>query len=276
MNEIAEFEQSGNIVKVPATAVVMIVHCNHSDTAKVSLFEQNESNVYANLIGKKCVCFGDSITWYDGHAYNWGKEEGQIAVGYESYMRDVGMTVDNQGISGATIATIVSSAIMNFDYTGYDYATITSGANDSRYQLAVGEIAPIGSNFDSTFIGRLQAGIEHILGENPEIKILLITPIRGWIYAPDGYASNPPPSEDGIVEKKYADAIKTVAEFYSLPVCDWYDNCGLNLLTREWYINDPDPDPSATPNPNILYSLHPTKKGYERMADLLLPVLRDI
>lgn len=245
-----------------------------SDLSFILDNELHYSDVNHRIRGKSCVCFGDSITWYDGNAYNWGKEQGITAKGYESYLREAGMTVSNQGYSGATMPQIVNSKIMEFDFTGYDYVTITSGANDSRYNVTVGEIQT--SDFDSSFIGRLQAGIEYILTSNPEIKILLITPIRGWIYTPDGYAYLPKPETDGVVEKKYADAIKAVAEYYGLPVCDWYSDCGVNIFTRDWYINDPEPDPTAAENPNPLYSLHPSNKGFKRMAQLLLPVIRSI
>lgn len=235
-------------------------------------------SINGGLLGKKCVCFGDSITWYDGRQYNWGKEEGQVAKGYETYMRGEGMLVQNEGFSGANILEILSR-IRQTDVTGYDFVTITSGANDSRYQLSVGALVEDGNVFDeTTFIGALQAAIVYVLTNNPTAKILLMTPIKGWIYYPEGYINTARPlvSGDGIVEKKYADAIKAVAAFYSLPVCDWYNEAGVNLLTRSWFINDPDPDPEATPNPNDLYSLHPTAAGYKRMADVLIPVLRNM
>ena len=183
------------------------------------------------------------------------------------------MNVNNQGYSGAHIRNIINEKVLPFNFAGYDYVTLTSGANDSRYEIPIGTIAPTGSTFDTSFIGRLQAGIEHILSSNSEIKILLITPIRGWIYANGYYV---PKTEDGVVSEAYAQAIKDVAEFYALPVCDWYSDCGVNIFTRPWFMNDPEPDPTATPNPNDQYSLHPTAKGYKRMADLLLPVLRSI
>lgn len=235
-------------------------------------------SINGGLLGKKCVCFGDSITWYDGRQYNWGKEEGQVAKGYETYLRGEGMLVQNEGFSGANILEILSR-IRQTDVTGYDFVTITSGANDSRYQLSVGALVEDGNVFDeTTFIGALQAAIVYVLTNNPTAKILLMTPIKGWIYYPEGYINTARPlvSGDGIVEKKYADAIKAVAAFYSLPVCDWYNEAGVNLLTRSWFINDPDPDPEATPNPNDLYSLHPTAAGYKRMADVLIPVLRNM
>lgn len=274
------------IMNIPNDATYLYVNCKDTETPEVMMRELlTLTDAFGEIAltgadhrisGKKCVCFGDSITWYDGHEYNWGKEQGVTAKGYETYLRDAGMDVNNQGYSGATIRNIVNEKILDFDFTGYDYVTITSGANDSRYDIPVGEIAEVGSTFDTTFIGRLQAGIEYILESNPEIKILLMTPIRGWIYAPDGYAITPPPEDDGNVDEKYAEAIKAVADFYGLPVCDWYENCGLSLLTRSWYINDPEPDKTAEVNPNILYSLHPSTKGYARMAELLLPIVRSI
>ncbi len=230
------------------------------------------------LNGKNCVCFGDSITWYDGHEYNWGKEVGQVAKGYESYMREAGMNVTNEGHSGATILNILAD-IRSTTLAGYDFVTITSGANDSRGQVPTGVLVEEGNVFDeTTFIGALQAAIVYVLTNNPTAKILLMTPVKGWIYYPEGYmnAARPLVSGDGIVEKRYADAIKDVAAFYSLPVCDWYNEAGANLLTRSWYMNDPDPDPEASPSPNDLYSLHPTEAGFKRMADILLPVLRNM
>ena len=290
-NNKVEYAQDGyvnRVIIVSDSANNLYVNIFDSEKTEINIIEELSFDSVKNeimrndgvnnlIIGKRCVCFGDSITWYDGQTYNWGKEQGKTAKGYESYLREAGMTVTNNGYSGATIRHIVTEKILTTDYSQYDYVTITSGANDSRYQIPTGELADVGSEFDTnTFIGCLQKGIEYILNSNPEIKILLITPIRGWIYTPNGYNVSVPPANDGVVEKRYADAIKEVAELYSLPVCDWYSDCGLNELTRDWYINDPEPDKTAETNPNDLYSLHPSTKGYKRMADLLLSKIRSI
>lgn len=285
-SEVNITEYSNFAITIPSGAFYIYINYLAGTAPKINvILPEGEINAYiqkmslnGGLWNQKCVCFGDSITWYDGRPYNWGKEQGQVAKGYESYMRELGMVVNNMGYSGANI-TIILSQIRSTDVSGYDFVTITSGANDSRYQIPVGVLAESGSTFDeTTFIGALQAGIEYILTNNPTAKILLITPIKGWIYYPEGYVNTARPlvSGDGIVEKRYADAIKEVAAYYSLPVCDWYNEAGVNLLTRSWYMNDPEPDPSATPNPNELYSLHPTTAGYKRMADILIPVLRNM
>jgi hypothetical protein len=59
-----------------------------------------------------------------------------------------------------------------------------SGANDERRNTPLGSVAAKGSQFDTTtYIGSLQSGIEYALAGNPDLEIVLFTPIVGWIYA---------------------------------------------------------------------------------------------
>ncbi len=238
-------------------------------------YQQSEKPI---LSGKTCYTFGDSITWYDGNEYNWGKEQGQTCVGYQSYMRSaLGLTVTNYGLSGNTMPQICTTGILTKSFAGVDFVTITSGANDERYNIPIGTLAtasdptemPDYASLDTTtFIGAFQKSIQKILTDNPACKIILMTPIQGWIYGPDGWGDGNPRQDNGIIESKYAEAIKTVGAFYALPVCDWYTNSGISIMTRINYMNDPEP-----PNNNY-YSLHPTKAGYKRMAEQLLPYFR--
>ncbi len=222
---------------------------------------------------KTAVCFGDSITWYDGHAYNWGKEAGKTARGYESYLRKAGMTVQNEGISNATIREI-RERILQTSVKGFDYIFLTSGANDSRFNIPTGELRPQGSAFDTTsFFGCLQSSIEHIRENNSAGNLILITPLGGWIYAPQGYAY--PRTEDGRVEKRFADAILQAGALYDCPVCDWYNKIELDEAARPALINDPEPDDQAALNPNPLYSVHPSTEGYQIMARLLFETMRN-
>ena len=224
------------------------------------------------LSGKRAICFGDSITWYDGHAYNWGKEAEKIAKGFESYLRDAGMHVKNNGISNATILDI-RKQLLRTDIGEFDYVLLSSGANDSRYGIPCGHLISQNSDYDVTsFCGCLQDCIEHIQHENPLAEIVLMTPIKGWIYAPDGYEYER--TDDGVVEECYAETIIAVAKAYQVSVCDWYHDSGIELESREQYINDPEPNKTAAINPNPFYSLHPSSEGYRRMSEMLLNVLR--
>ena len=170
------------------------------------------------LFGKRAICFGDSITWYDGHVYNWGKENGRAARGYESYLRDEGMLVRNAGIDGAAIKEILK-AVQSTDLQEYDYVFVTSGANDSRFNIQTGELMTENSLFDpETFIGCLQMIVEEIRRQNQTAKIVLMTPIKGWIYAPFGYVYAR--TENGEVEERFSDAIQLVGAYYNCVVCD--------------------------------------------------------
>ena len=229
--------------------------------------------------GKVCVTFGASNTWYDGNAYTWGKAEGQIAVGYQHYMREeLGMTVHNKGVSGITMPNTITQHVMNPAYANLwkdvDYVTIKGGINEERRNTPMGTLMPKGSNFDkTTFIGSLQAGIEYLLEKNPDITIMLLTTTNAWIYAdgvgPEGYAydydKENQPTTDGRIPKKWADAMKEIAELYDLPVCDLYNEVHFDTVEdREKYFNDPEPPE------NQLYSTHPNAEGYKIVADVII------
>ena len=221
--------------------------------------------------GRSAVCFGDSVTWYDGHPYTWGKEAGKPARGFESYLIEKGMRVRNEGISNATIREI-RERVFAADLKCANYVFLTSGANDSRFGVPTGRLLPRGSEFDtSSFLGCLQSCIEHILDENASAGIILMTPLNGWIYAPRGYAY--PRAESGRVEKRFADAVLEAGAYYGCPVCDWFNGIEMTESARPVMINDPEPDPKADEDPNPLYSLHPSTVCYGLMAGMLIDTI---
>lgn len=221
--------------------------------------------------GKTAVCFGDSITWYDLHVYNWGKEAGRTARGFESHLRQNGWIVQNEGISNATIREI-RERILNTDIRHFDCVLLTSGANDSRFNVPTGSLLPRASAFDTaTFTGCLQSSIEYIQTINSTARIVLMTPLNGWIYAPDGYAY--PRQISGRVEERFADAILRAGALYGCSVCDWYHDIEMDERARTRMINDPEPDFQSARNPNPLYSLHPSTEGYQIMSKLLIDTM---
>lgn len=209
----------------------------------------------ARWLGKVFVTFGDSITWYDGNNFlNTHTEYNTKAIGYQSYMREgLQCRVNNAGVSSKTMPEILA-IIQAYDFTLIDAVTITSGANDFRNVLiGLGAVQPIGSAFDTaTYTGAMQAAIEHILAQNPLIKIYLLAPVKGWA---NGF---------GIMPVTYPDAMKAVGALYSLPVCDWYGLSGINEITKPVLIGDLEAN---------TYYLHPTNAGYERMGELIVPFL---
>lgn len=207
--------------------------------------------------GKSIVTFGDSITWYDGQLYNAGQlEEGILVRGYQTFMREqLGATVINQGVSGNTMPQICTR-ILAYNFAGVDAVTITAGANDFRNTVeeALGTIQAVGTAFDdTTYIGAFQKAIEYILGVNPEIKIYLLMPVKGWSGAT-------------LMPTTYPDAVKAIGLFYSLSVCEWYYNSGINDLTKLTFIGD---------IPASGYYLHPSTKGFARMGNIIVPFLEN-
>lgn len=218
---------------------------------------------------KKVVTFGDSITWYEGKQFGAGHlESGQLVVGYQSYMRDVlGCNIDNQGRSGWDMTEILN-VVNSYDFSNVYAVTLTSGANDHRKAVKVypdGESAPrpIGSSFDTTtFAGAMQAAIEKIINSNKDIKIFLITPVRGWYYESGTNDVPGPYKGEELLSVEYVNAIKSIGDLYSLPVIDWYNEVGFNDLNKNYYLGD---------NPQIVhaYLLHPNLKGYKKMGDIV-------
>lgn len=217
-------------------------------------------NIGRKWEGKSIVTFGDSITWYDGKTfYDSHSEAGQMVIGYQSYMRELlGCNTDNQGRSGHRMPDLLPY-IKSYNYSNVDGVTLTIGANDFRTGTErVGEILPIGSAFDeTTFYGSIQSAVEHILNAKPTVKLYLITPIKGWS------------GTDGSMEMpvEYPNAIKEIGKLYSLPVCDWYAESGINSLTKSVYIGD---IPAVAG-----YYLHPTNAGFERMGHKLVSFLEN-
>ncbi len=229
----------------------------------------SEEKPWKNKTG---VSFGDSITWYDGKPFSTTHiESGTIVKGYQAYMREeLGCTVDNKGQSGWAMPQILNT-VKAYDYTHSDFATLTSGANDHRTGVPVGVLQPIGSTFNtSTYAGAMQSAIEYILNAKPDIKLYLITPIKGWFHTYNtSDIPNVNPNAVGVLSSDYPNVLKEIAELYSLPICDLYNLSTINEISKDSVPLIGDNDAVFT-----AYDLHPTNKGYERMASVLIPFFK--
>lgn len=212
---------------------------------------------------KAGVSFGDSITWYDGRQFNTSHiEAGQVVIGYQHYIREYfDCVVDNRGQSGWDMTQILSTVTGYGNYANTDFVTLTSGANDARKGIPVGTIAEIGAAFNTaTYMGAMQAAIEHIIVTNPNIKIYLIAPINGW-FNESGTSNVPGPWKGEMyISRDYIDAMLAIGRLYAIPVCNWYDNSFINKKNWRTYIGD---------RIEIPYYLHPTQAGYKLMGQLI-------
>lgn len=226
--------------------------------------------VYYNLenvcAGKTCVCYGDSLTEYDGKPFTAGVHQGEICVGFESYMRkDLKMSkVANRGGSGMTTPEILERIKTWAEVASYDYMTLMSGDNDDRLDVPIGTLAPIGSTFDTTTVyGALQEAVEYCLDLNPLLRIVIMTEPIGWTGR----------TVDGVqklvrVQEIYPQAYRNVAKLYGLPLIDLWANSGINEFNRNQLYADVS---DAT---NTSYMYHPNNNGWERLSQLICMAFR--
>lgn len=201
----------------------------------------------SKLQGKTLVCFGDSIT----------EGQGATTPGTDSYPAVLktlyGINVINKGIGGASwqndgvydnISIIYQ--VENTDFTNVDYVTIFAGTNDfGRGAL------PIGTNEDTvktTLKGAINNVIQHILNDNPNIKIGIITPIWRQRLSSGDNKDSDFNTVGGKYLKEYVDAIKDSADYNHIKCLDFYHTCGINKYNYATFLAD---------------GLHPNTLGYK-------------
>lgn len=191
----------------------------------------SSANQKSRWFGKTIKCFGDSRTWYNGHAYNERTKEewtGETCVGYQQTLAQLtGATIQSDGHSGATSPTICNY-IRQANLTGIDAVLLEGGVNDyiKADQVTIGSIAPIGSTFDtSTVYGAWQSAVEYILSNYPSVKIFMTIPAIAW-------------DSNGVMPYATAKIKGEIAELYNIPCIDLYKNGGINEINRDYYYVD--------------------------------------
>ena len=146
----------------------------------------------------------------------------------------------NLGIGSSTVAENAKSTqppfvdetrIKAIQDANPDTILIIGGTNDVHLDTPLGTIAELGTGIDSkdkaTFYGAYGYLIESLLTWKPTLRIILCTTPQG-VY-------------DATHAVKYSDisnAIREIAEHYSLPVCDIFGKCGINKANFGTYSND--------------------------------------
>lgn len=175
------------------------------------------------LNGKVLVALGDSLFHGNklGNGATWINKLGKMC----------GMTVYNHGINGNTLAlnTInqkhppmcVRYADMEDDA---DYVVVIGGANDKRLCVPVGEN---GDTDIGTFKGALNTLIKGLTEKYPKAKILFMT----------NYARHAYPSDIGLCEIEYVNAMIEICANWAIPCFDNYHNSGIcfaNPAQQKW------------------------------------------
>ena len=145
------------------------------------------------------------------------------------------------------------------DLSEIDIITIAHGTNDLSSNVPIGEIGNVNDiSFNTnTFYGAYRSIINTIQANYPNIRIMLCTPI----HKHTSEACDVTPNAEGHYLKDYVEAIRNIGEMYSLQVCDFYKECGLNYNNYLSFYPD---------------GVHPNEAGYKLMGKTYIENLKKI
>ena len=219
-----------------------------------------------NLKNKKIVFLGDSIT--EGHGVKAPENRFVDRIAAQT-----GAICKNFGIGGTRIAkqTVPSpSERWDLDFLSRvpeldedaDIVVLFGGTNDWGHGDA--KFGDFESRDIYTFYGALHTLYTMLIEKYPSSQIVVLTPLhrsRPNELEPitDTEHSNKPQ-----ILKDYVNAIREVAEYYSIPVLDLYKTSGIQPeipVIKEMYIPD---------------GLHPNDEGHKLLANRIVKFLETL
>ena len=205
---------------------------------KLKIAGANRDTKSAYKFGRGAVTFfGDSITVANNVDRPW---TAMVANALNT-------SATKNGWSGTTYTSgdREHSAVDRVDeIKNQDLVVVEFGVNDFHYGRPLGEF---GDTDTSKFYGALDFVYNKLITNNPTAKFVIMTPMKnhGYGTSPDSFTKN----SDGHYQIDYVNAIKQVADKYSLPVLDMYANSGISAMNE-------------THNQKYLFDgLHPNQEG---------------
>jgi lysophospholipase L1-like esterase len=248
------------------------------------------------------VAIGDSITYLNEHKDETGN---RITKGYMTRVIEKlpNLEYTNQGHNGWT-AIRIATEIEKLGIQKADVYSIFLGTNDWWGGKPLGALSDYENNTGaSTVYGAFKVIIDKLRSLNPAAKIILITPMQrvDFVYI-NNFKNNAYGSykeKNGQWLEQFADAIRKIGKQEHISVVDLYHKkeMGLKNLVVYKRLKDPqtagayrnysypdfinvpfNPETDEYPYPvdaiNITYDgLHPSDKGYEIIAEMLVKVL---
>lgn len=251
---------------------------------------------------KTWTAIGDSVTYLNDHIDETGN---RITKGYMTRVTERLPDIHyiNQGHNGWT-AVGIAKEIENLGLQRSDIYSVFLGTNDWWQGLPVGNFDDYLNNTGTnTIYGAYRVIINKILNLNPEAKIILVTPMQrqDFVYIADSHnnAYGSYKAKNGQMLSQFADAVKVIGKYGHYKVVDLYYKSGMNLenLVKFKRLKDPatgqykdykypdfaeipfNPNTDKYPYPldainNAYDGLHPSDKGCQVIADMLINVLK--
>ena len=252
---------------------------------------------------KTWTAIGDSITYLNDHQDETGN---RITKGYMTRVTDklTNISYINQGHNGWT-AVGIAKEINNLGLKKSDIYTVFLGTNDWGQGLPLGNFNDYRNNTGlNTVYGAYRIIIKKIVSLNPQAKIILITPMQrvDFVFIGDSHnnAQGSYKAKNGQILSQFADAVKQIGGYEHYKVIDLYYKSGMELsnLVKFKRLKDPstgqyknykypdfeglpfNPDTDEYPYPldavnNTYDGLHPSDKGFQIIADMLIKALKD-
>ena len=250
------------------------------------------------------VAIGDSITYLNNHTNETGN---RVTKGYLDRVVEKLPQINyiNQGHNGWTVVRMAQQ-IEKIGLVKADVYSIFLGTNDwwhseplgtfTNYQKATGT---------QTVYGAYRTIVDKIRSLNPEAKIILITPLQRSDFVYINNAKNNAygsyKAKDGQQLADFANAVDTIARYENFKLVDLYHK---SKITQKNLVNfkrlkDPitgqyknykypefteipfNPENDEYPYPteaiNMTYDgLHPSNKGNQRIADMVVKALKKL
>lgn len=224
------------------------------------------ANQYEFLSGLKYYACGDSIvdmqgTLTDPETFGdtgYSKDlqnrdiSGMTVEGYVSAIeRRYGLVATNYGRGGETlVAGYRRLAVL--DYSDVALVTIAYGVNDARSGVPLGDV---NSADISTFAGAMNNLLRKIYTDNPECRVVILTPIQRLYVSDFGIGT---PNANGHYLIDFCRMCEKVAAKRSTACINMYEVCGINQTNLYYY---------------TVEGVHPVNQGFARMTNAIIPVL---
>ncbi len=250
----------------------------------------HSSTVTASWAGKTWVSYGDSITqmggWQDyiteyfGFAEHFERGLGSCTFvqsdqiwyanpdgSYNSRYGFLGVTEAPEGTTAHEGYMCSTDRITTSIPADADLILVMAGTNDAGITVS----APLGDlsyPFDeTTFKGAVASTVVKLQERAPKALIVLASPLSG--RGPEtedkkeqtANRTEPEYNHLGLTTQDYADAIREVAEYLSIPYIDVFGSTGINSFNRNQYIGD---------------IVHPNEEGQKAMARVMIGALDDL